>query len=167
MSRSKGCLFSDAHTFLAGFTESLAWFPFGWLGSQAWPDYISRERGISCVLQDQNPSGIVNPGPHSQHWPQRRLNALTVSLEYLWRLMCQHSGSLGLPAGDMHPGFPAGGHGNGTRLTSLSHLCLLSLDKGRVRRNYQSFSGVSISGSRPLSWYNYCMGCYLSTFPEN
>ena len=54
------------------------------------------------MLQDQNPSGIVNPGPHSQHWPQRRLNALIVSLEHLWRLRCQHGGSLGLPAGDVH-----------------------------------------------------------------
>lgn len=30
--------------------------------------------------------------------------------------MCQHNGSLGLPAGDVHPGFPAGGHGNGTHV---------------------------------------------------
>lgn len=113
MSRSEGCLFFDINIFLAGFMESLTWLQFSWPGSQAWHHCNHRKEGDELCIVGWSPSRLANPGQYCQHWPWRRLNAWTASLD---TLCVSKSGSLGLSTGDMHPGFPAGSTVNCTHV---------------------------------------------------
>lgn len=148
MSGSERCLSLDVNTFLAKFTKSLTWLQFDWPGSQACPHYTYREKGDELCAAGPKPKGVSQA-------PALALDKAQCINSFPGYSCANRSGSLGLSTKDTHPGFP-GGSRDATCLTPLSHYSLLSLgdnslnwmDEGMRRMSDQSFSGVTISGSR-------------------
>lgn len=123
MPRSEGCFLFNMNTFLAGFTESLAWLKFSWLGSQLWQHYIHRRKGDGLCAAGLKPKWTVYPGQH----PQPALGEAQGRDSFPGYPCANKSGRQGSPTGDVHPGFPAGRSANYTHV-SLPHLIrMLSL----------------------------------------